>query len=138
MSEQSENKGMMAGVGNAADHVVGDLFLGGIGRLGFQLSKVEPVRKTGAYVRDNIKDGFEAGKQSDFERRMAKEIASKTRSSEIKMKPQDFRKILERQGVPADALDRILAKAEARFKGEVVDEQDEEVAPAPAIAPVPA
>jgi hypothetical protein len=138
MSE-NEKKGVMAGVGGAADHVVGDLLLGSLGRAGYHLSKVKPIADAGRYVKENVQDGFAAAELADFSRNMVKEIVQKTRSGESGLSPADFRATLERQGVAPEVLDDILERAEKAVSGKNVDWRDMEVDPAaPQVAATPA
>lgn len=96
--------------GHVADVAVGDVILGGLGRAGFHLGKVPGVAKAGAYIRENVSDGYKAAETAEKKRRAVhalREIVSKG----VAMSPEVLRSIAEQNGLDSKALDEIVETA---------------------------
>lgn len=68
MKDQQQS-GFGSKMGHMADVVVGDAILGSIGRIGFHVGKIPGVAKAGAYVRDNVRDGYSAAELAEKKRK---------------------------------------------------------------------
>lgn len=97
---------------NGADHVVGDILLGGIGRLGYHMGKLPVVGTVGAYVRDNVSDGFQAAARSELVSKALKgirEIQDKMKG--VRLTAEQVKCMAVEAGVHPDDLEKVREAA---------------------------
>lgn len=99
-------------VGGAADHIVGDIILGGIGRAGFHLNKVPGVGHVGRYVGGNIRDGYRAAERNEHKREAIGAIRKLQTSSGVAFTPDQIRTMAVKAGVAEADLDAVQKAAQ--------------------------
>jgi len=97
-------------VGTTADLIVGDMILGSIGRAGYHVGKIPGVAKAGAYVRDNVVDGYRAAELAEKKRKALAALQRITREG-VAMSPATLYQIGEQNGLDPKALDGLLEMA---------------------------
>lgn len=121
-------------VGNTADVIVGDIILGSIGRAGYHVGKIPGVAKAGAYVKENISDGYHAAELAEKKRKALASLQRITREG-VAMSPATLRQIAEQNGLDSKALDGLMEMArKAAGKGAEIPHPGDGTYHAPAAA----
>lgn len=98
-------------LGGAADHVVGDIILGSVGRAGFHLNKVPGVGHTGRYIGQNIRDGYNAAERSEHKRNAIKSIRALQEKAGVGFTSEQIRVMATKIGVHEEDLDDVQKAA---------------------------
>lgn len=133
--QQQKASGFGKSIAKTADHIVGDLFLGTVGQVGYHLAQV-PVVGTGLrYVGENIADGYNAAEERARKRKMANalvEIAGK--AGGVMPNAEMLAQMAPNFQVSQETLDEIRGMAEEALKRKSKPTTSGEGFPAPAVA----
>lgn len=106
----ASKKGLGSKVGHTADVIVGDIVLGSIGRAAFHVGKIPGVKAAGAYVRDNVKDGYVAAEVAEKKRKALAALV-RIQKEGVAMSPETLACIARDNGLDPKALAEIAAIA---------------------------
>lgn len=114
MSEKKN--GLLAGAGNAADRVVGDIMLGGIGQGAFLVHQIPGIKQATAYIGENIADGWnkaEARQQKGCALRLIQDLVSRKETPSA----EEIRQAAIDSGVLEKNLDNVCKAAQMAVHG---------------------
>ena len=134
-TEKKADSQVLAKVGGVADHIVGDLVLGSVGRMGRHLNDIPGVGHTGRYIGANIADGYRAEDLAIRTRKLVKEFVEKGREGKLAIPSDTLRGALLKEGVSEEHLDAIMAQANKKAFGSKESEAEEAGPAAPAAVP---
>ena len=104
-------------VANVADQLVGNAILGSIGRAAFHVAKVPGVQKAGAYIGENVHDGWKAADLAEKKRKALKSLRAVVASG-TRMSPETLAAICKENGLEQkDLLDLAQRARTAAGKG---------------------
>ena len=115
MSEE-QKKSMLAGIGGAADKVMGDIVLGGIGQGAFLVHQIPGVKQATTYIGENIADGWnaaEARQQKGVALRLVQELVTRKDVPD----QDEIRKACVKAGINEDNLDEVAKAAHMAVSG---------------------
>lgn len=99
----------------SADKIVGDYVLGGIGRAGYHLGKLPGVGNAGAYIRDNIREGFLLAEESE-QKKIALHAITSVVNGGRRPTPEEIENACLRAGIKKENLDAVKAAAEVAIR----------------------
>jgi len=106
----ASKKGFGSKVGHTADVIVGDIVLGSIGRAAFHIGKIPGVKAAGAYVRDNVRDGYNSAECAEKKRKALAAI-SRIIKEGVALSPVILAGIAQENGLDPKALQEIAEMA---------------------------
>lgn len=125
------SKNFIESVKSGADHVVGDLFLGTIGQIGFHAAQL-PVVGTGLrYVGENVADGYNEAKERAQIKKGAAALVSLTRQAGKDLNEVTIRNVAKEMGISEEQIEKMRQIAESQMRPARPGTQP---FPAPAIA----
>lgn len=106
-------------IANVADRIVGDIILGGIGRVAYHAQKVPGLGHAMRYVGENVRDGYVAAQTADYVRKAVSAIREVQAQTGLTLTCDQMRMLAREAGVREEDLDRVLQAAEEAANGGV-------------------
>jgi hypothetical protein len=128
MNNKTEKK-PLEGLARAADHIVGDIVLGTLGRVAFHIGQVPVVGNACHYVGENVRDGYRAAEASSLRKRLAAAIVDATTKAGKPLSSDTLRSMAIDFGVPESSLDEVKRLVEQTYQ-----KKDAKAFPTPAAA----
>lgn len=109
----SKNKKPLEGFAKLADKFIGDYVLGTVGAAAFHIGQIPGVKATGAYIGENIAEGYNEAEQAKLRKALATEVVKISKSLGSELTPEQIRVKAEAFGIKGSDLDKfkdVLAK----------------------------
>lgn len=98
-------------IASVADKIVGDIVLGGIGRVAYHVGKIPGVKPVAAYIGDNIRDGYNAAESADLCRKAVAAIRQIQSDTGLTLTVEQMRCLARDAGVTDSDLDKVVDAA---------------------------
>lgn len=97
----------LEGFAKTADHIVGDLVLGTIGRVAFHVAQIPVVGEGLKYVGENVKDGYEAASEAGLRKKLANAVVKIARETGKPVGSETIRSMAREYGVSDASLEDV-------------------------------
>lgn len=111
----SKTKKPLEGFAKLADKIVGDYVFGTIGYAAFHVGQIPGVKATGAYIGENIADGYNEAEQAKLRRAMASEVVKISKDLGSELTADQIRLKAEKYGIKGEDLDKVKALVANEF-----------------------